>query len=376
VVSLQPTVVPKTSVSGDTPAILHEVKLTNLRPGTLYHYQVETGNARSRDYTFATHAASGAWRFIHTSNPNAYVQVKSKSTLASMTAMAPDFVVISGDVSNNATNNDYRRFFTRGRKLYAEKVVYTCQGNHDDRAWSTYDAWVHNDTSDAANERFYSFNIGPAHFVGINDAARPNVFPTAWFKQTLAQSRARWNIVFMNGNYRKQGWLKRLLRENRDYIDIILTSGSGNQFIGDKGVLEVQSGGSSMVYHVLDMTETVFRATMYTSDNTKKGTISIGPPDRNFPPPNQPPVARIIATPAMGEAPLAIRFDGLDSHDVEGPIAAYDWDFGDGNKGSGQSASHTYSEAGDYTVTLTVADEAGKTGVAKQTIYVTNTFAK
>lgn len=37
----------------------------------------------------------------------------------------------------------------------------------------------------------------------------------------------------------------------------------------------------------------------------------------------------------------------------------YSWDFGDGGSGTGQTASHTYSSAGEYTVTVSVEDQAG-----------------
>ena len=38
----------------------------------------------------------------------------------------------------------------------------------------------------------------------------------------------------------------------------------------------------------------------------------------------------------------------------------YQWDFGDGSTGSGQTASNTYQESGTYTVTFTASNEAGE----------------
>ena len=52
-------------------------------------------------------------------------------------------------------------------------------------------------------------------------------------------------------------------------------------------------------------------------------------------------------------------FDGTGSSDPDGVIVAYDWDFGDGNIGSGPNPSHTYAADGIYTVSLAVADDAG-----------------
>ena len=51
-----------------------------------------------------------------------------------------------------------------------------------------------------------------------------------------------------------------------------------------------------------------------------------------------------------------VNFDGSGSDDPDGSIMSWSWSFGDGEKASGETASHTYSEPGVYTVTLTVKD--------------------
>jgi N-acetylmuramoyl-L-alanine amidase/PKD repeat protein len=61
-------------------------------------------------------------------------------------------------------------------------------------------------------------------------------------------------------------------------------------------------------------------------------------------------------TAAAGEE---ITFDGSGSQDSDGEIAGYIWDFGDGSAGSEVGPAHTYTEAGEYTVTLTVEDDDG-----------------
>ena len=53
-----------------------------------------------------------------------------------------------------------------------------------------------------------------------------------------------------------------------------------------------------------------------------------------------------------------VSFDGSGSSDNVG-IVSYNWDFGDGFEGSGPTATHTYEQIGEYTVTLTVKDAGG-----------------
>ena len=67
---------------------------------------------------------------------------------------------------------------------------------------------------------------------------------------------------------------------------------------------------------------------------------------------------------------LGCSFDGSGSTDDNG-ISSYAWDFGDGNTGSGSTASHTYAAGGTYTVTLTVTDSVGQTDTSSQSVTVT-----
>jgi len=70
-----------------------------------------------------------------------------------------------------------------------------------------------------------------------------------------------------------------------------------------------------------------------------------------------PPVAVATADVTSGPAPLTVHFDGSQSYDPQGGDLVYMWNFGDGTPRSGEvSPAHTYSLAGTYTATLSVAN--------------------
>lgn len=76
---------------------------------------------------------------------------------------------------------------------------------------------------------------------------------------------------------------------------------------------------------------------------------------------NNPPTAVISMSASIGEAPLAVQFDGSESVDSDGTIVQYHWDMGDGTTATGSQSSHIYTAAGTYTATLTVTDDGGMT---------------
>lgn len=53
-----------------------------------------------------------------------------------------------------------------------------------------------------------------------------------------------------------------------------------------------------------------------------------------------------------------VRFDGSGSSDADGAVNAFRWTFGDGESASGETPVHSFSEAGTYTVTLTITGDA------------------
>lgn len=54
-----------------------------------------------------------------------------------------------------------------------------------------------------------------------------------------------------------------------------------------------------------------------------------------------------------------VNFDASPSSDSDGSIAGYSWLFGDGSTATGQQVSHSYTNVGNHSVTLTVTDNEG-----------------
>jgi PKD repeat protein len=83
-------------------------------------------------------------------------------------------------------------------------------------------------------------------------------------------------------------------------------------------------------------------------------------------PGNVAPVADFLAVASN----LTVTFTDL-SNDSDGSLVSWSWSFGDGMSSAAQNPVHTYASAGDYAVTLTVADNEGAVGSATQTVSVT-----
>ena len=81
------------------------------------------------------------------------------------------------------------------------------------------------------------------------------------------------------------------------------------------------------------------------------------------------PVASLTWSPSVPLAGATATFDGTGSTD-DGPIAEYEWAFGDGTVGAGATPTHVYSTAGTYAVELTVTDAVGGIGITSRSIVI------
>jgi len=90
------------------------------------------------------------------------------------------------------------------------------------------------------------------------------------------------------------------------------------------------------------------------------------------PPGNQAPAVEALADPKTGTAPLRVTFTSASS-DPDGDQLLSVWDFGDGVKAGGETATHTYTQPGNYSAKITVTDPGGKSATATVPIVVAAT---
>ncbi len=113
----------------------------------------------------------------------------------------------------------------------------------------------------------------------------------------------------------------------------------------DSGLLTNHSYNSEGRYTVQ------FRASNEGGADSASATVSV------IDPPEPAQITSLNANPNPVDAGNQVKF----SANVRGdsPIS-YDWSFGDGNRGSGSSPSHTYPRAGQYTARLEVSNNVGQ----------------
>ena len=160
---------------------------------------------------------------------------------------------------------------------------------------------------------------------------------------------AQYQGAYFFGDF-AEGWLRTLRVDAND----ALVPGSLADFAEDaNGPVDIELGPDGLLYYVA-ISANELRRIRYTVGNT-------------------PPTAVASANPASGLAPLPVQFSSTGSNDPDGDPITFDWDFGDGNVGTGPAPQHTYQPpSGTRVATLTVRDNHGAVTTASVTITVGN----
>ena len=107
----------------------------------------------------------------------------------------------------------------------------------------------------------------------------------------------------------------------------------------------------------------------FNNSTPRTAAIRLVPPGIVVPPDGLKPA--FTFTPGAPVDSQPVLFDASTSSSAPGnPIAGYSWNFGDGGRGTGVSASHSYATAGTYVVTLTISDALGRTAQKSDSVAV------
>jgi PKD repeat protein len=87
---------------------------------------------------------------------------------------------------------------------------------------------------------------------------------------------------------------------------------------------------------------------------------------------NKLPKAMAEATPLEAMTLVDVTFKGTGSHDDDGHLLWYRWDFGDGTVAYGETVTHAFLDDGTYTVVLTVTDDDGSEADTSVDVTITN----
>ena len=171
-----------------------------------------------------------------------------------------------------------------------------------------------------------------------------------WFKGT--KYGAKYNNTYFISDY-VSGWIKNITVPAADQISDV------EGFASNMGapISMEQSPMDSLIYYVNYVNNSIIR-------------INYGG--------NRAPSAVIGSSVPYGPSPHTVSFTGSGSSDPDNNLLTYLWNFGDGTTSTAINPSHSFGTGGNttpgsYTVTLTVTDNQGGSGVATKVISINNT---
>jgi len=209
-----------------SPAKNHSIKLTNLKPATLYYYQVgDAGSASASDhgenwfYTSPDKVVpSRVWVIGDSGQPGetqnrvrdaalSWMREKPLAARAGVDAAEPliDVWLALGDNAYRSGSNDQYQagLFDPYKNLLANTALWPVYGNHDDRRWAYFRIFELPENAEAGGlashtENYYSFDYSNIHFVMLDSQAsdRSKTGDMAnWLKRDLAQNKKSWVIA-------------------------------------------------------------------------------------------------------------------------------------------------------------------------------------
>jgi hypothetical protein len=177
---------------------IHTVTLKALTASTQYYYKVVSDGSESNIFTFYTSfEKDDDIRFVVYGDSRGGWDnwMSTKIVAQAIEAVHPPFVINTGDLVDDGANaDDWVDFFTASPFVH-NSSFYPVLGNHEN-----YSKLYFNYFSLPAHERWYSFDNGPVHFIGLDSNLRNayRLVQLVWLVHDLRTNSQLFTIVFFH----------------------------------------------------------------------------------------------------------------------------------------------------------------------------------
>lgn len=205
----------------------HEIRLTNLKPGTKYFYSVGSEAAESfqgAEYWFKTAPKTKLnkakpvrfWVTGDQGYPNP-VQNQVRDAMLNWVKQHPrqpvnntplDLWLTTGDNAYRSGSNEQFQagFFEPYKAILKNTPVWPVYGNHDARRWVFFDIFsfpanAESGGTASGTENYYSFDYANIHFVMLDSqesSLAPDGEMLTWLKKDLEQTKQQWLITLFH----------------------------------------------------------------------------------------------------------------------------------------------------------------------------------
>lgn len=184
----------------------HRVRISGLQPATTYRYTVSQAGRQVWSSSFTTAHPRGRNGFTFGVMGDMGKGTPEQFAIArELGKFDPDFTLLTGDIVYfRGAEGDYLpKYFKPYQDLIDDQVFFPTLGNHDILTWlgKPYFRFFELPTGTAeAASRYYQFSYGDVDFFGLDsNQAFTKLLPQyRWVKGALAESTAKWKVVFFH----------------------------------------------------------------------------------------------------------------------------------------------------------------------------------
>lgn len=177
---------------------IHNIKISGLKPNTVYHYRAVSNNLRSSDAAFRTAPEAGtSFRFAWMADFRGGVAIHD--TIARRVREAkPVMSLYGGDLAINSSDTSFKKEFFRPNELalIADVPFFNTTGNHERWTPNTR-AFTQGPASASGTQEYYSFDYGDMHVLVLNNELPDSVgTPQYQFAlHDLTNTKMTWKVV-------------------------------------------------------------------------------------------------------------------------------------------------------------------------------------